>query len=76
MDIRVIIKLNRPFPWELVSPDSLLLVFAYNIDNFVSTCVACLDVVFEFEWREIYICSFRAKLILDAKINLTFNEPI
>ena len=37
--------------------------FAYFCQYFLSTCGACSEVVFEFEWRATYFSSLRAKLV-------------
>ena len=39
-----------------------LLCIKYEL--FLSTCGACSEVVFEFEWRATYFGSLKAKLIL------------
>ena len=41
----------------------LVVLHAYNIKNFFSTCSACSEVVFEFEWRATCFGSLMAKLI-------------
>ena len=38
--------------------------FAYNIKESFSTCGACSEVVFDFEWKETYFSSWRAKFNL------------
>ena len=60
---RVILWLNGTLCRELV-PYGFPLVVLHTISIISFHCGACLEVVFEFEWRATYFASLRAKLIL------------
>ena len=50
--------------WDSSHQELVPYNFAYNANNFLSTCGKCSEVVFEFKWRATYYGRLRAKLIL------------
>ena len=53
----------------------ILLQFLQQYQEFLSTCGACSEVVFEFEWRPTYFGLVRAKLILAPLGMLIWVRP-
>ena len=51
--------------WSLVK---FYWLFCIQYEQFRSTCCACLEVVFEFEWRATYFSSLRARYILAPQV--------
>ena len=65
--------------WEFpsgVGPYDVLWMFCIQCQQFLSTCGACLEVVFEFEWRATYCGSLRAKVILATLGMLKWVRPL
>ena len=60
-------------------PNKFPVVFAYNNHSFISACGTCSEVVFDFEWRDLFWFiegQIHFSTSSQAKLSLNLNEPI